>query len=157
MLPISPLFYPLSSCDAETPGPRTAEYEAIYRLSVAIILSWAIGVPVAYLALLVSVRDALHHEQPTPLSSALEFLHQEYEPHVYFWEIVDASKKLVLVGFLSLPPLPGTTTQLVAAFVFSICFLVLQMQAAPYRRHEDDFLAMACSDTLWSICFMSRK
>ena len=35
----------VSGCDAETPGPRTAEYEDIYRLSVAIIVVSAIGVP----------------------------------------------------------------------------------------------------------------
>ena len=105
---------------------------------------------------MVSVRGLLRArwgDQTSPLSKSLEFLHSEYEPHVYFWELIDSSKKLVLVGFLSLPPLPGTTTQLIIAFVFSICYLMLQMQAAPFRRHEDDFLAMATSFSLVFVFF----
>ena len=140
-----------SQCDAD--GAFDDEYRSINTLAIVIIVIWAGAVPIGYGVLLWSVRDALHTETPTPLSAALEFLHAEYEPHVYFWELIDSSKKLVLVGFLSLDPLPGTTMQLIIAFVFSICYLMLQMQAAPFRRHEDDFLAMATSFSLVFVFF----
>ena len=59
------------------------------------------------------------------------------------WESL---KKLVFVGFLSLPMIgPGSTGQLIAAFVFAVVCLMLQMQARPYKRDEDDFLATACA------------
>ena len=34
--------------------------------------------------------------------TALGFLHREYEPRYFWWEIVEVVKKLVLIGFASL-------------------------------------------------------
>ena len=45
------------------------------------------------LILLLSARKAILTEQPTDLSRSLEFLHQDYEPSMYWWEMVETSKK----------------------------------------------------------------
>ena len=50
--------------------------------------------------LLLSARKAILLEQPTTLSRSLAFLHQDYQPSVYWWETVETSKKA------RYPPLP---------------------------------------------------
>ena len=56
----------------------------------ASILSWAVlvypvGVPVIFAILLFRVRRELQGERETLLSSALGFLHREYEPRYFWW------------------------------------------------------------------------
>lgn len=36
--------------------------------------------------------------RPTALSNALAFLHRDFEPRAYYWEIAEVFKKLFLVG-----------------------------------------------------------
>ena len=52
----------------------------------------------------------LSTEEATALSKALGFLHREYEPRYFWWEIVEVVKKLVLVGFAAIV-FPGSVTQ----------------------------------------------
>ena len=55
------------------------------------------------------------------------------EPAYFFWELLEAWKKLFLVGFMVLI-LPGTVPQLVIAFVFSLVFMLLASTAQPFRN-----------------------
>ena len=59
---------------------------------VAIAL-YPIGVPLLYLALLLCARKAILTEQPTDFSRSLTFLHQDYAPSMFWWEMVEISKK----------------------------------------------------------------
>ena len=54
------------------------------------------------------------------------------EPTYFFWELLEAWKKLFLVGFLVLI-LPGTIPQLVIAFLFSLIFMLLVSTAQPFH------------------------
>ena len=54
------------------------------------------------------------------------------EPAYFFWELLEAWKKLFLVGFLVLI-LPGTIPQLVIAFSFSLIFMLLVSTAQPFH------------------------
>ena len=54
------------------------------------------------------------------------------EPAYFFWELLEAWKKLFLVGFLVLI-LPGTIPQLVIAFLFSLIFMLLVSTAQPFH------------------------
>ena len=70
-----------------------AEYGRVVSLAWATIALYPIGVPLLYLALLLSARKAILTEQPTALSRSLTFLHQDYELSMYWWEMVEISKK----------------------------------------------------------------
>jgi len=78
-------------CYTEVDGQTTlsAEYLRIRRLAAIAIALYAIGVPSAYAALLFSRRDELRSGRAlSTLSRALRFLFKEYEPQLYFWELV---------------------------------------------------------------------
>ena len=70
-----------------------AEHGRVVSLAWVAIALYPIGVPLLYLALLLSAREAILTEQPTDLSRSLTFLHQDYEPSMYWWEMVEISKK----------------------------------------------------------------
>ena len=74
------------NCDAD-------EYGAVINLAWAAIVLYPLAIPLVCLVLLLSTRKAILNEQPTPLSRALAFLHQDYEPSMFWWEIVEIAKK----------------------------------------------------------------
>ena len=69
------------------------EYGRVVYLAWVAISLYPIGIPLLYLALLLSARKAILTEQPTALSRSLTFLYQDYAPSMYWWEVVEISKK----------------------------------------------------------------
>ena len=70
-----------------------AEYRRVFFLAWVAIALYPVGVPLLYLTLLLCARKAILTEQPTALSRSLTFLHQDYELSMYWWELVEMSKK----------------------------------------------------------------
>ena len=70
-----------------------AEYPRVFFLAWVAIALYPAGVPLLYLTLLLCARKAIRTEQPTALSRSLTFLHQDYELSMYWWEMVEISKK----------------------------------------------------------------
>ena len=69
------------------------EYSQVLSLAWVAIALYPVGVPLLYLALLLFARKAILTEQPTALSRSLTFLHQDYTPSMFWWEIVEICKK----------------------------------------------------------------
>ena len=69
------------------------EHGRVVSLAWFAIALYPIGVPLLYLALLLSARKAILTEQPTELSRSLTFLHQDYAPSMFWWELVEICKK----------------------------------------------------------------
>eukprot|EP00964_Phaeocystis_antarctica_P035382 scaffold20192_cov86-Phaeocystis_antarctica.AAC.1 len=126
--------------------------------------------------LLLSARKAILTEQPTDLSRSLTFLHQDYTSSMFWWEMVEISKKvrcplrcpsltaiacqlpmphfprayapqLFLVGFCVLIR-PGSTVQLVIGFAFSLIVLLFTSIAEPFQRHGHDKFSLLCNFSL---------
>lgn len=70
-----------------------AEYLRVFSLAWVAIIMFPICVPVLYLTLLLSARTAILTEHPTDLSRSLSFLHHDYVPSMFWWELVETSKK----------------------------------------------------------------
>ena len=64
-------------------------------------------------------------------------------------------RRFFLVGLMSiLPPgLEGSVVQLVIAGLFCILYLVLQLQAQPFKDASDDYVALASSASLTVLFF----
>jgi hypothetical protein len=65
----------------------------VFSLAWVAIVMFPICVPVLYLTLLLSARKAILTEHPTDLSRSLSFLHHDYAPSMFWWELVETSKK----------------------------------------------------------------
>jgi hypothetical protein len=119
----------------------------LLSLGVLAILIYGIGVPVLYLCLLFSCRNAIRSETKTPLSDALSFLHTSLHPWALFWPIVEALRTILLTGFLALV-VPGHIFQLLCGLLVAFAFAILQVWCAPYRTASNNFLAMAIDVSL---------
>jgi hypothetical protein len=109
------------------------------------------GLIVLNAALLYCARVAIRSNQPTALSKAIGFLHREYEPHIFYWELVEMLRRLVLVGVMVL--YQDTMMQLVIGTLLAGAFLLFQVQASPYINMSDDLLASSLSFCM-VVCFL---
>ena len=66
-----------------------ATYNPVLRLAWAAIILYPIAVPLTYALLLYAARDAIVSRTPSSLSSALSFLHRDFEPRAFWWEIAE--------------------------------------------------------------------
>ena len=135
-------------------GDYTAEYQRIRHLAIVAIVLYPVCVPCLYLGLFYRVRHAVWSETPTGFSEAISFLTEEYDAAFFFWELVEVLKKLLLVGAMSVA-MPGTLNQLVLAFIIVLIFLVALLVAKPYKRPEDDVIALAVGFALVMFFFFS--
>ena len=121
----------------------TAEHLRVKQLAWIAIALYPVGLLLLNYLLLVCARTAILQKRPTALSSSIAFLHKEYEPHMYWWELVEMLRRFVLVGLMVLAQ--GSVWQILAGALLSVVFLLFQQQAAPYRKHSDDFFASCAS------------
>ena len=91
-----------------------AEHGRVVSLAWVAIALYPVCVPLLYLALLLSARKAILTEQPTDLSRGLTFLHQDYEPSMFWWELVEISKKAHDPLSTLLPPIQPQSLTAVA-------------------------------------------
>ena len=78
---------------ASADEPSYAE-ASLQRIAWAAVALYGVGIPTLYAALLWRCRNELRHNTPSPLSTALAFLHDAYKPEVAFWATVDAARSV---------------------------------------------------------------
>lgn len=135
----------------------TEDHATIIALAWTAVAVYPIGMLAFTSVLLACARQAIVSRRPTALSRATSFLWESYHPDFFWWELVEKSKQLVLVGLMVL--LQGSTMQLVLGTLFALIFMLFQVQLQPYASIHDDYLASACSFSLsiMFLCSMSYK
>ena len=127
-------------CVGDANATVTAEYGDAQGAAWAVILMYAVGVPSVYASLLIGARKAIKKGEATPLSAALSFLHADYQPGYYWWELAVVGRKLMVVGFATLI-FPGTLMQLVVVLLVVLASELLLVISQPYQQDEDNVLA----------------
>ena len=125
---------------------HTYEDEILPLAWVAIGI-YPIGLIILNAVLLFCARKAIMSGRQTPLRRATEFLHKEFEPHLFWWEIVEMLRRLLLVG-LMLMVYEGQMLQIMLGTIAAAILLFFQVQAAPYNDIADDYLASGASFSL---------
>ena len=80
------------------------EYGEITNIAYFFLLVWPIGMPLIFLLVLFPIRKALRQRRKTIMVQATAFLHKEYEPTFFWWEIVTLMQRLILTGWVLLIP-----------------------------------------------------
>ena len=65
----------------------TAKHDEVVAYAYLAVILYPIGLLVLNAALLFAARRAIQARKPTPLSRAIGFLHKEYEPAMFWWEL----------------------------------------------------------------------
>ena len=123
----------------------TEKHESITDLALGFIVLWPVGSLVLFTSLLAACYKPLQAKSPNALTRATAFLHREYEKTWYWWEAVELARKLVLTGFVLLIPEKNAFLRLVVATLVCSCYAVVLAVVRPYKRVEDNVLAVATS------------
>jgi len=124
-------------CDSRT-------YARTRAIAWIAIIIYAIGIPCSYAVLLYHARKALLLDKPTELSRALGFICREYRPSVFWWEVVELSRKLLLVGFATLIN-RGSLDQLCYGLLVCVCYMLLIAKSEPFKHEADNIAADAAA------------
>jgi len=122
-----------------------SEHDDILMVAWAFVVIWPIGMVLMYAAVLVPCRTHIRDDGPNSmLLRSTAFLHRDYIPEFYWWEVASLLQRTTLTGWLLLidPSLPFI--RLVAALIVTIAFMVAVLACAPYKRKLDHYLAAAC-------------
>ena len=123
-------------------------------LAWAAVIIYPVGLIVLNASLLFCARKAITSKRETPLANAIAFLHKEYEPHLFWWELVEMLRRFVLIGIMVVV-YSGSMLQLTIGTLCAAILLFFQVQAAPFNDMADDYLAAAASFSLL-ILFLCR-
>lgn len=124
---------------------RTPQHDRARLLAWAAVFLYPVGMWLGCLLLLVRSSKAIMSGVETPLSRACSFLYREYDPSIFWWELMDMARKFLLVGLFVWAPAPGSITQLATGTIVCAVFLMVQLQAKPFQHYTDDYLATASS------------
>jgi len=122
----------------------TDEHDQIKAVAWYMIAIWPVGMQLLWAGLLFSNRKVLL--QPTmtnALKKATAFLTGGYKPEYYYWESVDLLRRLSCTGWVLLISQQASFVRIVVALAASLTVLLWVTVAFPYRREEDNWLAMA--------------
>jgi hypothetical protein len=116
---------------------------------------WIVIIPLGFYVFLKYISPSIEAQKFTSLTVACRFLWEDYTRSMWFWDIVDVMRKLLLTGIIMMiDPEEGSNKmlRLVVAIVISILYLCVSLIFQPYRRRDDFFLAFV-SNLILLGCF----
>ena len=121
----------------------TDEYQFLVKMAT-VAAAMCVGMIAVPASLLFIMRRKLLIQDSTPFSRSVEFLHRDYEPRMYWWDIVEALRRFVLCGVMVVVE-AGTVVQLSSGATLCALYLAVQAHIKPYREASDGYLATSCS------------
>ena len=133
---------------------RTPQHDQVKLLAWTAVIIYPVGLMVLNSLLLMKASKAIVAGSNTPLSRSIQFLFKEFNVTTFWWEIAEMLRKFLLVGIMVVIE-PGTVTQLVLGTIISAVYLMIQLQAHPYKNKSDDYLAAASSFSMTMVFLCS--
>lgn len=127
-------------------------------LSLCAIFIYPVGIWLLFALLLFKSRREILKHQRTRLSIAIEFLHREYQPTIFVWELAEMLRRFILVGALVVYK-QGSVEQIAYAALVALVYLAVQITATPFRKASDNFFASGCSlsiAALFLLCLLFK-
>ena len=133
---------------------NTPRHDVVMSIAWGAVAAYPVGIWVFCLVLLFKASPAIIAGKETPLAKALGFLYREYDVTCFWWELVEMLRKFLLVG-LFVTVQPGSIMQIAVGTIVAATYLMVQLQANPYRNRSDNYLAVAASFSLLMVFFCS--
>jgi len=118
-------------CSDSTGSSDLSRFGALVQLAVVFLLCWPIGMPLLYLLVLVPNRTALQQRRRTQMVRATEFLHKEYAPMYFWWEVLPLLQRLALTGWVMLIPVEQDEWRILVGLLVTVAYLTLLQFVQP--------------------------
>jgi hypothetical protein len=126
----------------------SAMHEKITNYALMFIAIWPVGLPCSYALLLFRCRTAIRQRRETALARATRFLHREYNPEFYFWEVLPLMQRLIISGWLLLIPAHYDAWRIFVGLLTAVGYLTLLQFVRPYKRAATNAIAIAAQFSL---------
>ena len=131
-------------------------YNEARTTALGLIVLWPLAMPLATLLLMLYTRDALLAKRATLVTRATQFLTREYKPSCYWWEVIEMIRRLSLTSVvLLIVPQESELMRLVFAMVITLISLCAVALIAPYRRTDNNTLAIIAQLMLLFVLLVS--
>ena len=104
--------------------------------------------PLIFFLVLFPSREALRQKRSTRMVKATVFLHTEYDPMFFWWEIVTLNQRLVLTGWVLLIPVENEIWRFFFGLLTAFGYLSLLQFVQPYKFKGLNTLAIAAQFSL---------
>jgi len=119
-------------------------YKLFRGFNWVVMIMFVFGVPAFYSSILFQNRRAfLSEEIHEDIEDKLLFLTKQYATNYFYYELIVITRKLLLVGVLSLVP-KTSIVQLYVGLLLATYFLATIAWLKPYRSQAINFFAMFC-------------
>jgi len=112
----------------------SSEYNVLVWVGFFLVLAWPIGVPAALLYQL-NKHKHLIAEKDEDTMKEFDFIIGDYKPELFFWEVVELTRKLILSGLIGLAG-RGSIAQCVFASMLAFGFFGLSLLCQPYKKNS---------------------
>ncbi|KAL1519160.1 hypothetical protein AB1Y20_003420 [Prymnesium parvum] len=133
----------------------SAEHQSLTTLATGYLFIWPVGVPLLFFFITFTQRHTLRNAEVTEWSVATRVVHREYKKEMFYWESFELLRRLTLSGFLLLVPRTLGIIQLIFAVIISLLSFCALFIFSPYRRADDNMLAIAANLMLLMAFFAS--
>ena len=125
------------------------QYDEIKYIAYFFLLIWPIGMPLIGILVLLPIRKALRQNRNSPMVQATAFLHREYRPTYFWWDLISLFQRLVLTGWVVFfIPIESDVWRIFIGLLTTIGYLSLIQFVQPYKRADINTLAIATQFSL---------
>ena len=131
------------------------DYHELLVIFWVSVVFWLLLVFIFWALLLSRIWHPVRTNHFTPLANACRFIWIDYEPSMMFWDIFDMIRKIFLTGVIACIDMKSASTEIFRLFIagtVSLIYVVLLAMSRPYKRADDQCLAVI-SNVLLTCCF----
>ena len=103
--------------------------------------------------LLLAARRSILDGTSSSLVAATAFLHRDYHPECFYWELIELARRTVLTGWVLLIEETSSFIRILIGLMVNVAVLMLTLTRSPYRHNEDQFLAV-CAQLMLVVSFV---
>ena len=152
--PPTSISYLLMDLTVQCSDREDSTHRSILSIFWILLSLWIVVVPMAFFVLLKYVSPSIESGSITFLADACRFLWEDYNPSIWFWDIIDTMRKMFLTGiiiFIDIDNGSNKILRLVVASIVSLVFAFILLAFNPYKRKDNYYLALVSNFLL--ICF----
>ena len=139
--PTQPIYYMREDLSIEC--YTSDAHKAATNVAIVLVILWPFGVLVLNAVLLLAARRPLLSRTPNRLVKSTAFLHRDYHPECFYWELIELVRRTFLTGWVLLFDETSSFVRILVGLMVSVAMLMLVVIRQPYQHYEDHYLAVS--------------